>query len=166
MSTATATKPDKKKAETTSEIKVSEAVNTLAGIFETGIKVEKDGNVTVEDGLIENNLPEDLSMAQIKRVQKHRGEVVAALTLAVSRKALPVLNKNKDLDKVHTSVKIGGDKLDVAIERQREFNDGNGGKVMKYGYASIGYTASGATNAGDFKKVRAIVADEAKALFS
>lgn len=164
MTTATATKNAAAKTDKPA-VQISEAVQTLAGIYQKGLTVAKDGTVSVEDGLIENNLPENLDLATIKKVQKHRGEVVAAMSLALSRAAMPVIAKNKDLDKVHTSVKIGGDKLDVAIERNREFGDGNGGKVQKAGYISIGYTATGATNAGEFKKVRAVIADEAAELF-
>lgn len=168
MTTATASKtaaPAKNDKAPAAAPAISEAVKTLANIYEKGIAVAKDGTVTVEEGLIENNLPEDLSLAQIKRVQKHRGEVVAALSLALSHAALPVMGKNKELAKVETSVKIGNDKLDLALEREREFNDGKGGKLLKHGYLSVGYTATGATNAGEFKKVRAQIADEAAALF-
>lgn len=164
MSTATANKTASK-TDAAGEVKIGDAVKTLAGIFEKSITVAKDGAVTIEDGLIEANLPDDLSMAQIKRMQKHRGEVVAALSLALANKALPVMGKNKDLDKVHTSVKIGGDKLDLSLDRSREFNDGNGGKITKFGYLGVGYTATGATNAGEFKKVRTHIAEEARSLF-
>lgn len=164
MSTATATKNAKAAAPAATEVKISDAVNTLAGIYEKGIKIE-DGKAVFEDGLIDNNLPEDVSVAQIKRMQKVRGEIVAAATLALSRKSMPVLAKNKALERIEGQFKIGNDKVDLGFERQREFNDGKGGKILKHGYVSIGYTATGATNAGEFKKVRQVISDEAKSLF-
>lgn len=165
MTTATATKAPAKNDNGTTEIKVSEAVKNLAGVFEKSMKVDKDGTVTIDGDLIADNLPPELSMADIKRVQKHRGEVVAAAVLALGNKALPVMGKNKDLEKVSTSFKLGSDKIDLAIDREKQFNDGKGGKLTKHGYVSVGYTASGATNAGEFKKVRQIIADEAATLF-
>jgi hypothetical protein len=164
MTTATATKAPAKNTDKPAVV-VGDAVKALAAVFQTGITVAKDGTVSLADGLIENNLPDDLTIGQIKKVQKHRGEVVAALSLALSHKALPLMDKNKELEKISTSIKIGGDKLDLAIEREREFNDGSGGKLKKYGYLSVGYTATGATNAGEFKKVRQVIADEAASLF-
>lgn len=166
MTTATA---NKNAAKTDNKDKtapvISEAVKTLSGIYEKGITVAKDGTPQIADGLIEDNLPEDMSIATIKRSQKVRGEVVAALSLALANKGLPVMAKNKELDKVAASFKFGNDKIDLAVEREREFNDGNGGKLKKFGYLSVGYTATGATNAGEFKKVRAVIADEAQTLF-
>lgn len=166
MTTATATKPAAKNNDAaTKPTGPSEAIKTLASIYETGITVAKDGTPQIADDLIENNLPDDMPLATLKRSQKVRGEVVAALGLALSNKGLPVLAKNKELDKVAASFKFGGDKIDLAIEREREFNDGKGGKLKKQGYLSVGYTATGSTNAGEFKKVREYISSEAATLF-
>ncbi len=156
MTTATATKTDKVDAKPA----ISETVQALANVFKKSMTVEKDGTVKIEGDLIADNLPTDLTMADIKRVQKHRGEVVAAATLALGDLALTHMKKNKDSNQVTAAIKLGSDKVELAVDRSREFNDGKGGKLTKFGYVSVGYTASGATNAGEFKKARAFVADQ------
>lgn len=165
MSTATATKTGKKSDAPVTEHKYSDAVKTLAEIYKPGISFAKDGTPTIADGLIESNLPEDVTMAQIKRGQKVRSEIVSALSLAMWEKGKGVLTENPELPRIEASFKFGNDKIDLGLERQREFNDGSGGKVVKYGHLSVGYTATGATNAGDFKKVRTAISDEAQKLF-
>lgn len=165
MSTATATKNEKKTETVKAEPKISEAVHTLAKVFTGYMKADKDGAVVVSDNMVEDNLPEDLSVAIIRRVQKHRAEVVAAAALALSEVGLPVLKKNKDVEKAHTNFKIVGDKVELAIDREREIGDDKGGKVQKAGYLSLSYTATGATNAGEFAKVRKHISNEATALF-
>ncbi|QVD49088.1 hypothetical protein LUCX_18 [Xanthomonas phage vB_XciM_LucasX] len=158
MSTATATK--KTPAAATTEVKISDAVRTLADLVSTQITIDKDGVATVPADFYESTLPENLTIQQVKAVQKHRGEVVSAVALALGEKALPIMKKNTGLDKATVGFKVGNDKSEVAVHRSREFGDGKGGKVTKYGYTTIEYTASGATNAGDFKKVRQHTSDE------
>lgn len=167
MST-TATKPAKTAATVNGDAvdyKISEATSSLGSLYAKSLTVGKDGTVAIEGDLVHDNLPPEETLASIKRHQKLRGEVVAGLAAALGEKGLPVLAKNKDLDRVTLSTKFGNDKIELALERSREFGDGNGGKVQKHGYLNLGYTVSGATNAGDFKKVRTKIGDEAKALF-
>lgn len=150
---------------------VSEAVNALGKVFAKSLKVVKregdarELDVEIEGDLVADNLPDDVSVASIKRHEKIRSEMVAAGVRALTEVGLPALKKNKDAEKVHMSFKFGNDKIDLALEREREFNDGQGGKIKKYGYVSLGYTATGATNAGEFKKARQMAASEAEKLF-
>lgn len=164
MTTATATKAAAKPAETTTP-QVSEATQALANVFAKSMTIEKDGTVKIEGDLIGDNLPAELDIATIKRVQKHRSEVLAAAALALGEKGLPYLKKNKDADGVELTFKIGADKVGLNLERSREFNDGKGGKILKQGYIAMSYTASGAGNSGELKKARQRVGDEAAALF-
>lgn len=165
MST-TATKPAKTAAANDAvEYKISEATNTLGSLYAKHLTVNKDGSVAIEGDVVHDNLPEDMTLASIKAHQKYRGQVVAALTAGLGEKALPILAKNPGLDKVTMSTKFGNDKIELSVERSREFGDGKGGKVVKPGYVNLGYTVSGATNAGEFKNVRARLGDEAKKLF-
>ncbi len=157
MSTATATKTTDKTAD---KPVISEATQALANVFKKSMSIDKDGTVKIEGDLVADNLPTDLTMAEIKRVQKHRGEVVAAATLAIGELSLAHMKKHKDINQVAVAFKLGHDKVELAVDRSREFNDGKGGKLLKHGYVSVGYTASGATNSGEFKKARAIVADQ------
>lgn len=162
MTTATATKADKAD---TALPQNSEAVKALASVFAKSITVEKDGTIKIEGDLVADNLPEELDLATIKRVQKHRSEVLAAAALALGEKGLPYLKKNKDAESIPLEFKIGADKVGLNLERSREFNDGKGGKLVKHGYISMSYTASGAGNSGELKKARQRIGDEASTMF-
>ncbi len=170
MTTATKSAP-KAAASDAIDYKITEAVDTLGGIYGGSMKVEsvakgvKEAQIVIDGDIVHDNLPPGHTAASIKEHQKLRGQVVAALATAAGAVALPALAKNKELDRVTMSTKFGNDKIELAVERNREFGDGNGGKVQKFGHVNLGYTVSGATNAGDFKKVRARIGDEAKALF-
>lgn len=159
MTAATATKPAADKA-----ITLNDATQSLADVIAKSIKVAKDGTTTIDGDIVEANLPPDLTMADIKKVSKYRGQVIAATVDALRQTALPVLGKNKELERVPVSFKFGDDSIDMTLERRREFNDGKGGKLVKHGYVNLGYTAKGTSNSGEFKKARQRLADEAAAL--
>lgn len=144
---------------------LSDATQSLADVIATSIsKVSAEG-VEGLDNIVEANLPPDLTMAEIKKVTKYRNQIIAATVDAARQKVLPVMAKDKDLTRVPISYKFGDDKVEMALEREREFNDGKGGKIKKYGYMNLSYTAKGTTNAGEFKKARQTLSDEAASLF-
>ena len=146
-------------------IALNEANQALADVIAKSMNVAKDGQVSIEGDIVEANLPPDLTIADIKKVSKYRGQIIAATVDAIRQTALPVMAKNKDLDRVPVSFKFGDDSIDITLERKREFNDGKGGKITKYGYVNLGYTAKGTSNAGEFKKARQRLGDEAAKLF-
>lgn len=167
MSAATA----EKKTEAKNEIKApSDAIQALAAAIGSTMTttIEKgatEAQVTLSGDPTEANLPEDLTMAQIKRTQDYRTHLVAAGSLANAQAGLKLMEKNKDLNTVSTSFKFGNDTIETTIHRQKEFNDGKGGKLVKPGYISASVTAKGVNNTGELAKVRNQISNEAKSLF-
>lgn len=164
MSTATA---EKKTAEGQAKtvIGLNEANQALANAIAASITVNSDGTVVNDSDIVEANLPPDMTLADIKKHQKYRGQIMAAATDALRQKGLSVLAKNKDLDRVTMGFKFGDDQVELAVKRSQTFNDGKGGQITKYGYTSLGYTAKGTGNSGEFKKARDRLSDEAAKLF-
>ncbi len=159
MTAATATATEVKKSA------LSDATQSLGDIIAKSVtKVSAEG-VEGLDNIVEENLPPDLTMAEIKKVTKYRNQIIAGTVEGARQSVLPEMAKNKDLTRVPISFKFGDDKIDMAVEREREFNDGKGGKIKKYGYVNLSYTAKGTTNAGEFKKARQRLSDEAATLF-
>ena len=162
MTAATATKNADADAK---PVALNDATQALADVIAKSITVAKDGTTSIDGDIVEANLPPDLTMADIKRVSKYRGQIVAATVDALRQTALPVMGKNKDIERVPVSFKFGDDSVDMTLERKREFNDGKGGKLVKHGYINLSYAAKGTSNAGEFKKARQRLSDEASALF-
>ena len=163
MSTATAKKPATAPA-AVDTVALSEAGQALADLF-AGTMTVKGATITRDSDPVEANMPPELSTALIKKMQKFRGQVIAAETDALRQKALPEMAKDASIKSIHTSLKFGDDTIDIALERSREFNDGKGGRLAKNGYINLSYTAKGTSNAGDFKKARTRLSEEATALF-
>lgn len=153
------------------EIKApSDAILALAKAIGTTMttNVEKgaaEAQVTLSADPTDANMPEDLTMAQIKRTQDYRTHLVAAGSLANAEAGLKLMDKNKELNSVTTSFKFGNDTIETTVHRQKEFNDGKGGKLVKQGYISASVTAKGVSNSGELAKVRNQVNAEAKKLF-
>lgn len=161
MTTATA----KKAATAVPSFALNDATQNLADVIAKSMTVSKEGSVELDGDIVEANLPPDLTIQDIKKVSKYRGQIVAATVDALRQKVLPVMGKNKDLERVPVSFKFGDDSVGMILERQREFNDGKGGKILKKGYVNLSYTAKGTANSGEFKKARQRLSEEAEKLF-
>mgnify|MGYP000544190095 CR=1 FL=1 len=121
-----------------------------------GLKVEKDGTVTIPDGLYESTLEgTGLDMATVKKVHAHTTEVIAGFGHAIGHQAQAVMEKQKTVDVVNATIPVHKDKIGYQYDRSRETNDGQGGKVINHGVLSVKYTVSGAGGSkGELKKVR------------
>lgn len=164
MSTATAKKPATATAAAAEIVGMSDAGQALADLFASTMTVQ-GATITRDSDPVEANMPPELSTALIKKMQKFRGQVIAAETDALRQKALPEMAKDPSIKSISTSLKFGDDTIDIALERSREFNDGKGGRLVKNGYVNLSYTAKGTSNSGDFKKARTRLSDEATKLF-
>jgi hypothetical protein len=168
MSTATAT-ASKKTTSTSAESKapaaLKEGTQALANAIAASLSVANDGTITFDGDVVEANLPPDLTIADIKKTQKYRTDLIAASVDALRQKALPVMGEHKEIERIEAAFKFGDDQVEVGVRRSQTFNDGKGGQVMKQGHVVIGYTAKGTGNSGEFKKARDLLAAEAATLF-
>lgn len=150
---------------TTTEIKLPEAIVQLAKKIEKDLSVGEGGVIALEKDFFESTLPEDLTMALVKKVQDHSAEVYSAAALALGRKAAPYLKKNKGVQGVTLSYAEGRNTADLRYDGEKTFPAMGGGEPrVSYGVTSGKYTVNGAqTSRGSLKKVRAHLMQEAAA---
>jgi hypothetical protein len=146
----------------TNELKLNDSILKLAAEIKKDITIGDGGAIVLDKGFYEKHLPENLSMTQVKDVQTHNSNIIAAATLALGEVGLPHLKKHKDLDTISLAFGVGKDKVQAQLKREVQVPDGlgKGGMRTKHGVISANYKVHASGNVGDFKKVREHIAAE------
>ena len=165
MTTATAPKKTTDKPAAKDPTALKDHTQALANAIASSLSVAKDGTISITGDIVEDNLPPDLTMADIKRVSKYRTDIIAAGVDALRQTGLPVMGKNAELERIELNFKFGDDPVGLSAKRSQTFNDGKGGQIIKKGHVVVAYTAKGTGNSGEFKRARELFAAEATALF-
>lgn len=164
MSTATETKKTAKADDAANPHNISDPTLSLSKLMQQSGEL-KDGKLELPADFVKDNLPPDVSETSFKRHQTVRAEFIAAGAHALASLTGPAMKKDKALDSTSLRFKLGRDTVDVDYDRRREFNDGKGGKIEKFGHVSVGFTAAGSNPTGDLGKVRKYANEEASRLF-
>ena len=111
-----------------------------------------NGVISFEEDYFESTLPEGMTMAMVKGVQKHSAALMAATTVAVGTQAAEAFEGDPDLSEVTASYKVGGDRVQVVMTRPTEENKG---------IAPVRNIVDvyGAGDRGELKKARKFVGD-------
>jgi len=125
------------------------------------------GTIELPKETFENTLESaGLDMKQWNAMNKHRDNVISAMSLAVGEQGLNAMKKDKKLSQVTASMPCGKDKIGVTVHREKQVMDGKGGTMTKYGMTQAKYEANGASGKkGELKKVRAHLSEEALKMF-
>lgn len=147
------------------DLKVNDNVLKLADSLSTQLQIGEGGVVTVNKDFYENNLPDGLTMADVKRVQEHNGNVLAGAQLALGETGIEYFRKHKDVDQLTLEIKAGADKMGVGFQRTRTYPGMKGGpEKTTVGVSMARYTAQAAGNVGSMKKVRTHLSQQAASL--
>ncbi len=122
----------------------------------------ENGKVVVPKDLYVQNLPEDVSEADIRKVQKHNSTFMPAITKAIGELAVKEFKADKKLDAVEADIPlVGRDKFSVDIKRSKEVRNISTGETRTvFGTMSAGVTTYAANKArGEMH----LVAEELKA---
>lgn len=150
-----------------SEIK--QPVKDLAEALKKDLTVNKDGTTEVAADTYIKNMPEGVTEEMAKAVQSYNTNFIAAATLAVGETSIPVMKKNKDLERVSAVFPtIGKDNVSVVFDRVRENSFTNPQTkerelVIKNGATTVGYEVYGAKSKGSLAAVRAHLNEQAAA---
>lgn len=149
-----------------SEIKTN--VSELATQLKAQMELGANGVVTYKDPktVYATTLGEDLTMDQVNALHTHRDNVIAAQGLAVGQLAMEAFKKDKGLTQLSVEMKAGKDVMSSSIAKEKEYNDGKGGKITNYGVLSTRYEANGAGKRGQLKVVRDSLMAQAKDIWS
>ncbi len=131
---------------------------------------KKTGIGTPVEKLYEAVLPENVTEEQVVRIRNHDTNFVAATNLAFGEESIPVLKKNKEIDSTNIHVDMLG-KSHVAVEFNRKqsfpnMKEKGGDPIVKYGTVSIEVHHAAGHNAGELKKVKNFLKEEAEKALS
>lgn len=150
----------------TTELKVNEQVRTIADSLRKEFKLGEGGIIEAPKDLLERNLPEGITLAELQRAQKAGTTLISAVSLAVGEFGTAAMKKDKKLEQVSIEVGVGKDRIGAQFHRERQFPDGNGGQQTKFGVLQAKYTVSGArSTGGDYKRVRDHLSAQAAQFF-
>lgn len=159
-----------KNAYTRDGLKVSANVAQLADSIRKDLKIGEAG-VAADLGkdFFERNLPENISMADVKRVDGFRSDLIAAATLALGETAIDAFKKDKNLPQVSLQIKTNQDKIQVQIDRERKFPNRMGGEgapdIVRHLQANVRYKVASAGDRGAFKQVRDHLREQGSKIF-
>lgn len=144
------------------EVVLSEATNELAAkLVEAGLKVTKDGGLDTPDGMIEKVLEgSGLEMATVKKVDKFRNNLLAAVGKVVVDQGVDVMKKHKSVEAINGEISLNKDVISVNFKREDQVRvpgrDGAESTIKPvHGNLTMGYKVQGAsTSKGELKKVR------------
>ena len=146
---------------------IKQEVLDLAKLLKAGITIAKDGSASVEEGLYEKHLPEGVTMEQLKEVQKHNNNFIAAAAHAFGDESITIMKKNAEVSAVSLSIPtVGKDSLDLSFQRERSIPNANGeGTNVKYGSLQAKYNMYGTGSRGQLLKVKQELSERATAAF-
>lgn len=151
---------------------IKQPILDLAVELKKVIEVTKAGVGTIGEEAYIKNLPEDITVEQIKTINKYNTEFTAAAGLAFGEVAVGVLKKNKDLDRANLTIPtVDRDTINMTFDRSKTYNDRSdgaaaGATVEKFGVLRVGfdqYAARGSV--GELGKVRKSLAEQARKSF-
>lgn len=144
---------------------VKQNIQDLAASIKPMFKLTDNGVVLAEADLYEKSLPEGITMDQLKTIQTHNTQLVAATALAVGELAVNAFAKDAELSRVTAEVVVGSDKIGTNVLRSRDYPAGGipkegevrdpNARITKWGVIEASYEVASNGNKGELKKVRA-----------
>ncbi len=148
------------------EIVIAETVTELASKIKEHLSVDKKtGVITAAADIYKTCLPDDMSADTVQRVRDHDTTFVAATVKAVGDISLPVMAKNKELESTTGVVDmLAKSHVSVDFKRKEEFPNPKekGATITKFGTTKVEVHHAAGHNAGELKKARNWLKEEAE----
>lgn len=141
-------------------------IAALSEKIQTGVEFNKtEGKIVETKNNYEENLPEDLTMENVKKVSKYNEQFIAASTHAVGTVAVQAFKENKKLERVESELKVGDrDHVRHAVLRTKTIPPigGEGEPTVKHGYIKTEVDTRGThTGTGQLKVARDLIGHHA-----
>lgn len=146
--------------------KINENVTKLAEVIKGGLKIGAEGVAEVSPELFEKTLEgTELTVDQFKNTMAHRDNLIAATGLALGELGVEHFKNHKDATQVSVEIPVLKDSVAAVFQREKEVQTapGSGETKTNYGFLRTSYTAVGAANKGELKKVKTHLAEMAAA---
>ena len=156
------------KVETKEEVKntpkLKDEILELSKSIEKGLKLDaKTGVITAEEGLYEKNLPEGLTMDNVKAVTEYNTNFVAASSHAVGKVSVDAMSSHKKLERTSVEIKMGvNDLFSATMDRSISYPNpqgDSGEKIVKYGVIKPDYDVRAGRNGGQLKVARRLISE-------
>jgi len=154
---------------------INENVAVLAGKIMASLVYDAETSSIKEEkknSIFEANLPQDLTMEVVKKVEGYKTEFVSAATYAIGQLAQKEIMADKKLNRIEATLAVGGDQLAVDYERSKQYacalpgkGTEGGEKITKFGVTTVAYTTKAGHNGGQLKIVRKELNELAAAAF-
>lgn len=151
-----------------SNVEIKPHILELSKDIKKDIKVNKDGSVDIGDGVFADSLTKvGLTQEDVKKVQKHTADMLAAIGLVVGEQANPLMKKDDKLDRVSGTTNFGRDKVTFQYDRTRTVTNMQNPEepITQYGALSIKFKVQGTKPTGNLNAVRQHLMQEATKAF-
>lgn len=140
--------------------KVNARVLELAAKIEDAISFDDDGDATLPETFVADNLKEGVTVDVIKEVQDEEAAFGSGLVLALGNKSLPAMQKDKGLNRTTAQLQYGNNVLKAGLDRKQVNRiPSTGEEKEKFGAAQLKLESGSAAKRGDLKRVLAHVAE-------
>jgi hypothetical protein len=134
--------------------KVSDEVKALAAKLEAAFVVDGDGVSTLPKDVFETNLPEGLTIKEVKNVQHTLLNFVDATTLALGNKGITHLAANKEMPSLTTKFRAGNDSISASFTRAVNMrNPGTGEGFVRNGVSNTKLLAGANAKRAGYKLI-------------
>lgn len=146
--------------------KVPAHVLALAAKINEAITYDDDGQGTLPESFLADNLPEDVTVDSLKRHQEVELDFGDALVLGNGDKSKSHLQANKGIDRTTVSLNIGHDQLLASYDRKVMTRaPGSTEEKPKYGASNLKLVSGIGQKRGNFKRIQEHLVTEATSIF-
>lgn len=146
--------------------KVPAHVLALAAKINEAITYDDDGQGTLPETFVADNLPEDVTVESIKRHQEVELDFGDALLLGHGDKSKSHMQANKGLDRTTTAMTFGNDQLLASYDRKVMTRaPGSTEEKPKYGASNLKLVSGIGAKRGNFKRIQEHLVTEATTVF-
>ena len=160
---------------TATAVELKEDTVNLGKIIKGTVKIEVSENdpsmglAIFEPDTYSKNLPEDISVETIEKLQRHDSLFASASNLAFGEACIDFAKKHPKIERISGTIPtVGKDNFELDFRRQAEYpklNGAPGEKTVKHAVVTIGHNTYSTRPVGELKKVKTYLADlGAKAL--
>lgn len=146
--------------------KLNQRNKDLAAKAEENHSFDDDGRLVLPETFVEDNLPEDLNVDLIKRVQDEEAAFATGISLALGNLSAGHMQTNPDLNRTTVNLGFGHNTIRASIDRKIMTRaPGSTEEKEKLGNLTVKLESGASTKRGDLKRVRDGVSENFTALF-
>lgn len=135
--------------------KLNQRNKDLAAKAEESHSFDDDGRLVLPETFVQDNLPEDMTVDLIRRVQDEEASFATGISLALGNLSLGHMQTNPDLNRTTVSLGFGYNTIRASVDREIMTRaPGSTEEKKKMGNLTVKLESGASTKRGDLKRVR------------